>query len=445
MIRWGDEMLNEEQQSVVDTIDPFIFLLAGAGSGKTRVIIERMKRLVEKGVNPSKILAITFTRKASYEMKERMLRNDIAIHTFHQLSYIILKEQMHFSFEMVDEKSLFNYTDEHLLMISNYKNSLYKLKKPRIFSKYQEELKSTNKLDFDDLLIELLQVLKRNPTLLQYDYIFIDEFQDTNLLQYQLLKKIISNNTNVFAVGDPDQSIYQFRGATPKIIDLYIKEYHAVVYKLTLNYRSHKLIIKAANSLIKQNKRVFKKELIPTFKEDGIVQSYQFQTDEIEAKTIVETIKRLHFKGTAYSKIAILYRNHYRAYHIILSLHDNNIPFVLVDDLDNSNEGVFLMTIHQAKGLEFNVVMIIGCEERLLPSLKINQQSSLEEERRLMFVGMTRARHNLYLTHIVYDSENHHFTSSRFIRESGLKSINHQRFSDIISLGDNDGHKKTHG
>lgn len=437
-------MLNDEQRKVVESIDPFIFLLAGAGSGKTRVIVERIKRLIENGVDPNEILAITFTRKASLEMKERLSGVNVSIHTFHQLAYITLKEKRKMNFELVDEKTTKIYRDEELLLISNYKNSMFKHKKPKVYDAYQKALLNQNMMDFDDLLIELLRVLKEDPNLISYAYICVDEFQDTNLLQYTLLKKITLKKTNIFAVGDPDQSIYQFRGATPQIIDQYIREYKAKVYQLKLNYRSDQSIIHAANRLIKHNNRLFKKELIPTKPHQGLIKCFQFNTDLYEANFMIKAIQTFQNVSIPLHEIAILYRNHYRAYQITLALHEHAIPFYLSNDQDEQKHKVQLMTLHQAKGLEFDVVMIVGCENELMPSTRINLKSYTEEERRLMFVGMTRSRHILYLTHIRHDSEKHHFTSSIFIRESGLKSTHEKRISDIISLGDYDGHKKTH-
>ncbi len=437
-------MLNDEQKKVVESIDPFIFLLAGAGSGKTRVIVERIKRLIEMGTESHKILAITFTKKASHEMRERLNQAQVSIHTFHQLAYIILKEKLKKNFSLVDEKVLIHYTDEELLRIARYKNSMLKSKKPRVYDRYQKELKSQEHYDFDDLLLELRKALNLEPHLVSYDYIFVDEFQDTNLLQYDLLKKMTSKKTSVFAVGDPDQSIYQFRGATKEIISQYIKEFNAKVYELKLNYRSAQNIIHVANRLIRHNQRKFKKELLPTKKHLGVVESYRFNTDQSEADFIVRLIKTLHDQGVPLHEIAILYRNHYRVYQVMLTLHDMQIPFFLSDDNDDVKYKVQLMTIHQAKGLEFDHVIIIGCENELIPSRRINLISYVEEERRLLFVGITRARYILYLTHIIHDSENHHFTSSVFIPESGLKSIKEMHISDIISLGDYDGYKKAH-
>lgn len=437
-------MLNDEQQRVVDSIDPFIFLLAGAGSGKTRVIVEKIKKLMNEGVSPNDILAITFTRKASQEMKSRLDHNDLHIHTFHQLAYITLKEELKQTFEVATEDDLSSFTQEHILAVANYKNSMYKKKKPRIYDHYQKILKQKGLYDFDDLLINLYKALQRGMYRFSFRYIFIDEFQDTNILQYEVLKKMVRQHTHLFAVGDPDQSIYRFRGASPKIIDRYVKEFHATLYRLTYNYRSRKKILITANRIIKQNDRSYKKELAPTKQTMGLVESYRFKQDIEEASWIIRQIKTLinhHYKP---NEIAILYRNHFRVYQLMLTCHQEGISFHIQDDEQHSDEQLQFLTIHQAKGLEFDCVFMIGCEDGLLPSRKINQKDSYEEERRLLFVAATRARDILCFTQIRFDAENHHFTSSPFIMESGVKTSNPKEISDIISLGDEDGHQKTH-
>lgn len=431
-------MLNHEQEQAVIASDRFIFLLAGAGSGKTRVIIEKIKRLLKEGIHPQNILAITFTRKSSVEMQERLNQSSVHIHTFHQLAYMVLKEQLHKTFEMIDDSLTKEFTDYELLQITNYKNSMFKTKRPSKYPSYQKQLTAHHMLDFDDLLIELLHEIQKGSISLDYHYIFIDEFQDTNMLQYALLKKMIKLKTCVFAVGDPDQSIYQFRGATPKIINQYVLEFKAVVYTLSINYRSDHLIIKAANSLIKRNNRLYKKELKPASLTMGITLSFKFNHDIDEALWIIKALTYHQSKGISLHNMAVLYRNHDRAYHLIMKLFEHNINFSIHDDIEHV-DAIHLMTIHQAKGLEFDVVFMMGCEHHVIPSTRINMKSSYEEERRLMFVAITRAKHFLYLSSIIHNQENHHFTSSPFITESGLKTTHVKVISDIISLGDNDG------
>lgn len=437
-------MLNDEQKQAVFSNDRFIFLLAGAGSGKTRVLIERIKRLIQEGHDPKDILAITFTRKASEEMHDRLHDDRVSIHTFHQMAYVKLEDCFNYSIRMIDDKDLKDYTDDELLGIANYKNSLFKMKKPRSYQRYQQDFMRQGMMDFDDLLIACLKEMKHHPDRVNYRYIFVDEFQDTNLLQYELLKQMTGKDTSVFAVGDPDQSIYQFRGATPKIIDRYIKEYQASLYRLTYNYRSDFIILYHANRLIKHNDRTYPKDLVPIHDRQGKAFTVRFKDDQEEAQSIIELITIVHQQGVSYHEIAIFYRNHYRAYTTLLALHTNQISFQRQDDGQDVHEGVHLMSIHQSKGLEFDVVVILGCEDGLLPSRRINMISAHEEERRLMFVAMTRAKHLLVTTSIIHNSENHHFTSSPFLRESGFKNISPHRISDIISLGDYDGHQKTY-
>src|SRR5690606_34483134 len=200
------------------------------------------------------ILAITFTKKASIEMKSRLSNQKIEIHTFHAYCYKRLSERNQFKIFEADQR----FTDDEILAIANYKNSLYQIKKPKVFEIYKMYLKEKGLMDYDDLMLETIKYVKHHP----FKYIFIDEFQDTNLLQFKLLETMIKKDTFVFTVGDPDQSIYAFRGARFELIDKFVKQYHATVLKLSKNYRSNDLIINAANNLIKHNKNRFKKHLV---------------------------------------------------------------------------------------------------------------------------------------------------------------------------------------
>lgn len=433
--------LNEEQKKVVYTNERFLFLLAGAGSGKTRVIVERIKYLIHQGTPASKILAITFTRKAAIEMKERLHRIDAHIHTFHQFCYLKLIQDYHQDFNMIDDK-LLTYRKEELLKITNYKNSLFQNKKPSIYDVYQKQLKKNKTKDFDDLLIDFYYLIKNKNHPYDYDYIFIDEFQDTNLLQYQLLKTLVKKHTSILAVGDPDQNIFSFRGANSKIIYKFVKEFHAKIYTLSINYRSNQNIIFHANRLIRRNNRMYKKELIPSNLSENFVAHLIFFNQIEEAFSILKVIKNLRRKKIKDEEIAILYRNHFRSYELQKILNENDVPYQTYDENNNeSTTGIQLLTIHKAKGLEFDAVIVIGLEQGVLPSLKKYDQIQLDEERRLMFVAMTRARHYLYLTSVKTNSDDHRFTSSRFIRESGVKTIKNTHNNGIISLGDFNGHQ----
>lgn len=435
-------ILSDEQKKVVDSNERFLFLLAGAGSGKTRVIVERIKHLLHQGILPHEILAITFTRKASQEMKERVGNERVHIHTFHQFCFMRLKEEHHMSFVMAEEEKLPFRRDE-ILQVSRYKNSLFQLPKPAIYMKYQAYLQMHKMKDFDDLIMDMIRILKGHHSE-HYRYLFVDEFQDTNLLQYELLKCLIGKETQVLAVGDPDQSIYRFRGASSKIISLYVKSFHAKVYTLKTNYRSTPLIIHHANRIIKRNDRKYHKDLIAHQKQS--FHAYTFhQNDEIhEALMIERLLKYLNRQHIKLNQTAVLYRNHHRVFTLMQHLHQRNIPFQNGESTSDP-DGIHLMTIHQAKGLEFEAVIIIGLEQGVLPSNQENRQSELDEERRLMFVAITRAKRFLYLSHVTLNSSSHRFPSSQFITESGVKPIPKQVLNDIISLGDFDDNQRTDG
>jgi DNA helicase II / ATP-dependent DNA helicase PcrA len=439
----GDYMiLNDEQKKVVYTNEPFLFLLAGAGSGKTRVIVERIKYLISLNIMPEEILAITFTKKASIEMKERINNINVNIQTFHSFAYNILKKDFLLNFEMIDE-SKFDFYKEDLLEITKYKNSLYKKEKPKIYESYQKKLKENNLKDFDDLLLDLLKKLQNKYHQYRFKYIFIDEFQDTNLLEYTLLKELISKDTNVIAVGDPNQSIYQFRGASNLIINQFMKDYHAKLYTLNTNYRSSPLVIKHANRLIKQNNQRYVNYLNTTNGTYGEVKNIHFYTEKEESFFIINLIKKFQKLKINLNDISILYRMNYRAFDLKNTLHLEGISHQIHDDIeDHRSDGIHLMTIHKSKGLEFYVVIIIGLEEGILPSHKINTLNELEEERRLLYVAMTRAKQFLYLSSVKKYEDTKLLKPSKFINESGLKRVKRKAINDIISLGEFYGHQK---
>lgn len=377
--------LNDKQLEAVNSNDRFIFLLAGAGSGKTRVIVERIKRLVNEGKNPNEILAITFTNKAASEMRERINNSSINVNTFHAFCYQEL-EKTGFNIRVIDPKDT-PFTQFELLQVSRYKNSLSSVKPPLIFYEYNAYLTNKKVYDFDDLM---LMFLNSKEYFSKFKYVFIDEFQDTNPLQYQILNKLIKKDSSVFCVGDPDQSIYAFRGANSKIINTFIKDFKATLITLDQNYRSSKLIINAANFLIKKNKNRINKKLEHVKQEDGIIEFYQFENYQAETKFIIEKLKELLSEGILFKDIAIIYRNHNRAVTFKKKYY-NNYLYQIKPELN-------LLSCHESKGLEFKVVFIIGLENNLFPSIFENKISELEEERRLMYVAMTRAMERLYIT-----------------------------------------------
>lgn len=397
--------LNQEQENAVYSNARFLFLLAGAGSGKTRVIIERIKHLLNT-VSPDKILAITFTRKAADEMKKRLGNDLVEIATFHQFCYGKIGGG-----QVIDEDHHIPFSQEDKLKITKYKNSLYRARKPNIYEAYQSYLAENHLKDFDDLLLDFHEMQRKKEWTAIYQHIFIDEFQDTNHLQYEILKRLVTKETHVFAVGDPDQSIYQFRGSDQSIINRFISEFRAEMYTLSMNYRSTPQIIDIANRLITFNTRRMKKTLIATHLAGDAVSVYAFPSITEEANFVLEIILKL--KQQNMKNVAILYRNHYHANEVYALL---TLEHIIFSEYENT---VQLMTFHQAKGLEFDIVIIIGLTKILL---KENRKSLMEEERRLMFVAITRAKKKLYLLYSQTDAFGHMQKPSIFLRESGVKT-----------------------
>lgn len=412
--------LNDMQKKVVYSNERFLFLLAGAGSGKTRVVIERIKHLLNEGVKENQILALTFTNKAANEMKYRIGRGDMFIHTFHQFCFKELRAKTHYPYNIFNEED-HEFSRSNCLEISLYKNSLFKKKKPKIYDIYQGYLHMHQLKDFDDLLIDYLNWIRVQKHI-EYTYIFVDEFQDTNELQYQILKALIHEDTHVLCVGDPDQSIYQFRGANPSIINKYVKDYSAVVERLTINYRSNSTIINHANRLIKRNYRTYKKDLTPYHTHTNHVASYIFMNADEETDFIISYIKKMISQGIKPEEVAILYRQHHRCYHLIQKFKTMEFNYFQDKHNQSNNAHIHLLSIHQAKGLEFDVVIILGLEANTFPSNHTYQQVLLEEERRLMFVAITRAKEHLICTHIRYNAYYQRQKPSLFIKESGLKT-----------------------
>ncbi|MGI6360307.1 MAG: ATP-dependent helicase [Acholeplasmatales bacterium] len=392
-------MLNEKQTKAAYANERFIFLLAGAGSGKTRVLIERVKYLINKGINPEKILLITFTRKATLELTERLPKGNVnpLITTFHGFCYKMLSPLMELN--LVKEEYLISegFTKDEIRNIDIEKRNNINSK---LIKRYHQLLKKKNLIDFVDLEIILLKKLKNKQfkkyLSSKYPYILIDEFQDTSKYQFLLLQRLLNEESHFFAVGDPDQSIYGFRGANRRVIKSYIKYFNAKTYILDTNYRSKENIVKLSNKLISHNKDRFDKRLESFSKEKGEITIKYFKNKENKNEFIIKELRRLLNEGVKYDEIAILYRNHYVANELKEALYNTYIM------------DVNLLTIHQAKGLEFKAVFIIGLNEGILP------MEEIEEERRLLYVAITRAKDYLYLL------VNREYKVSRFIVECFL-------------------------
>ncbi len=621
--------LNDRQQEAVFHFDGPCMVLAGAGSGKTRVLTSRISHLIENGVGPQSILAITFTNKAAQEMRDRVARlipdyNGHWIQTFHAACYKILRMDIHHlgyerSFAILGEsesKTLIKdilkeendyetKPDEIMYIIKQAKNSLVNAeayyqesnlptwirdKYYRVHRIYNARLKEYNALDFEDLIVLCIRLFKEYPEVLhkyqdRFRYIMVDEYQDTNNAQYLWANMLAAGHRNIFVVGDPDQSIYSWRGADPGNVRRFLGDYpDACLVKLETNYRSSRHIIAAANAIIGHNRDREDKNL-HTDNPAGAKITYfcagdSFQEAQFIATTIADLVDR---EGRRYGECSIFYRTHaqsriieeallgkYIPYRIIgarkfyerkeirdivayLKLICNkndrlsfrrviNVPrrgigektvekleevaareglaildvlplaaeingiskkmaavlvdfygmmdyfsslnqsglalreildqvldmsgyiddlkkvnvsdaqaridnlmelrsltvesenegmegledflarIALVQDTDEMdyNDAVVMMTYHGAKGLEFPAVFMTGMEEGVFPSYRIESMEEMEEERRLCYVGITRAQERLYLTNAVsrllygYERNN---PPSRFLQE----------------------------
>lgn len=604
--------LNSEQKKAVEYDDGALMVIAGAGSGKTRVLTYKIAYLIEKGYEPEGILALTFTNKAANEMKSRIKdligpkAEKLWMGTFHSIFAKILRvEAKHINYannfsiyDTEDSSSLvsniisnFNIDLETITpnsvrhRISNLKNHMIMPKEFRatgiqsfqdekiadIYEEYQKQLRENNSMDFDDLLLKPIQLFNENPKIhskykKKFTYILVDEFQDTNKAQYELLKMLVSRESKICVVGDDAQSIYSWRGANLKNIFDFEKDFpkHAIV-RLEQNYRSTQSILKAADSVIKNNKEQIDKTLWTKNEEGEKVTLLKCSDEKDEAYQISKYIKQdISKKKLALKDFAILYRTNAQSraledvfrreripYQIIggtefykrkevkdviaylrvlsnqndeesllrimnfpqrgigsttikrmisfsrkqnISLFDTmsrvfevidikeriqknvkgfrillekyialkdqlsvgELSRALIDELgilrifkeentpesiqrleninellsalsefsDNSENGklesfladvslvsdvdmyadeknvVTFLTVHSAKGLEYPIVFISGCEEDIFPlSNRFSSDATLEEERRLFYVAMTRAEKKVYLSH----------------------------------------------
>ena len=589
------DKLSERQKEAVMHKEGPCLVLAGAGSGKTRVLTERIVNLINSGVRPQNILAITFTNKAAREMRERVSRSigsdadKIFIGTFHSFGLKVLRENADVLgytnnitiLDRDDVNSLIkkflkemnlsseNYPIKYILnKISFAKNEGLSPEEYRkfmtspldqvvikIYKKYVSMLKRNNSVDFDDLLILPVKIFKKSDEVLDkyqehYQYILVDEYQDTNMVQYELCKLLASKYLNLFVVGDMDQSIYSFRFANYMNVMNFEKDYPmAKTVLLDENYRSTNNILKAANDVIKNNKERKEKNLWSNNGDGDKIKYIRCESELEEARTVINEVRKLISNGEKPKEIAVLYRTNGQSRVIEEAFLKENIPFRIVgsyffynrkeikdliaylhliyntnDDVSlervinvpkrgiglktlerlrtesnisdvsmfetissgkelefknlildlkeeskNTNlsglvdlildktgmrseleesdtlesqirlenleefksitlsfeekgiynleeflenislvsdmreykeveDGVSLMTLHSAKGLEFNDVFLVGLEEGIFPHMRsMESESELEEERRLCYVGITRAKKHLYL------------------------------------------------
>lgn len=498
MTRQISEGLDPEQRDAVFSGARYLLIAAPPGSGKTRVLIRRFMRLIEEGLPPSEILAITFTNRAAREMKERlsligMDRRLANVGTFHSICLRMLKakDPAFTLYSREDQRRVLKGlgvkgVESAVELISSIKNlSRNDLgnEEMALYSRYSEALRDAGALDLDDLIPGAVTALEADAHAFGViRHVMVDEYQDINPAQRRLLK-LLSRGSSVFAIGDPDQAIYSFRGASIRGFLEFRDDYSgAETMGLRRNYRSSLRIVEASNSVIGNNAGRIEKETLPV-SPGGEIRMMECADADAEAAIVIREIESMmgglasltvgeHMEGARFSDFAVLFRTNRQAapiieafdrsslpYHVVARpgpvfadfirclrameltpgvelsalvrsegvaagldedllnilvdaarLHDNR-PIaesikdfieeaVLTEPADNCDikaDKVNLMTLHMAKGLEFRVVFIAGVEDGLMPLRLKGEECDVEEERRLFYVGMTRARERLIL------------------------------------------------
>ncbi|MDA1918186.1 UvrD-helicase domain-containing protein [Bacillus cereus] len=368
--------LNSSQQRAVLTTEGRVLVLAGAGSGKTKVLTTRIAYLLEQGVDPWRILAITFTNKSAKEMKERVAGMDSRaskswIGTFHSICNRILSTNIHHL--GIDMFTLMDDTDQKAIMktaavqlgleadktivynlmsqVSTWKNAgispgqaqaensgdKEKLAVSHIYQRYEDLKAIHNYFDFDDLLLKTVHLFQNNPELLgryqnTFRYILIDEFQDTNKIQFDLIEMLSQKHGNIFLVGDADQSIYSFRAAKIENILNYQKIHpETQLILLQENYRSTQKIVNASNSLVGNNKMRLEREAFSVSGVGDDIHVFRFNDASREADFVARMIVNMR-KATQcdWKDFAVLYRMNFQSKHLELALRDENIPYKIV-------------------------------------------------------------------------------------------------------------------
>jgi len=375
--------LNPRQAEAVETIDGPVLVLAGAGSGKTRVITRRVAALVASGIaTPGQVLAVTFTNKAAAEMRTRIaeligdLAKEVVISTFHSYCLRVLRTHIEnigyrrnftiagegdvrvFLRRIVDdiatEQQRFSPA-EFQSAISMHKNAAtggrsftprpietesqekYDEVLPEVIERYQSALRAANSLDFDDLLAETLRLWREHPGVLrecqqEFRFVMVDEYQDTNRVQFELVRNLVDAHKNLCVVGDDDQSIYRWRGADPRTILDFDRHFPAArVITLDQNYRSVNTVLKAANAVIKNNTERRDKALWSDKGDGREIDWIVVEDDEAEARECVNWLRHIQEKtGARYRDFAILYRSNLQSKNIEISFRQAGIPYTVV-------------------------------------------------------------------------------------------------------------------
>lgn len=369
----GDNMeeLNPRQLEAAQHVEGPLLVLAGAGSGKTRVVTSRIGRLIDLGVLPSDILAVTFTNRAAEEMKSRIRAKknaQVLACTFHSLGARILRESIHLlgyrsDFTIYDEEDSDKllktcleqicpnedkaFQKQTRAQISTAKNDLLHPTDPQenplfgqIYSLYQSKLHTCNAVDFDDLLYLTVRLLEEHESARReyqnrWLFVLIDEYQDTNSAQHLLAKILVEKHRNLFAVGDPDQSIYSWRGARYQNILNFERDFPgAKIITLDQNYRSTNTILEASNALISQNSTRYEKKLWSDLGEGDKIGIYVAQNERKEAEFVVEkALRHVMDNALSYDDIAIFYRTNAQSRPFEDALLYRRIPYTIIGGL----------------------------------------------------------------------------------------------------------------
>ena len=487
------EGLNPSQrEAVTHTIDPLL-IIAGPGSGKTRTVVHSIAYAIKNlGVVPDRIVAFTFTRKAAGELKDRVsevvgenLTNDIWISTFHSFCGSVLRKDIEKlgigytrnfkTLEEIDQwkrvreltsiynkrtRSQIDYIQHHEFANTEEILNFIKQCKARdippsdakdyipspqmarayadIYEKYEQRLRTEGAIDYESLQLFTDALFREVPEVKEkwqnkFELIFVDEYQDTDPVQYQVVKSLAEPHQNLRVVGDDDQGIYGWRGADIQNILNFEKDYpNAKVIPLGQNYRSTQKIVAASRALADFNPDRRDKELFTRNCEGSTVKYFHCEDREGEASTISDFIGRAIQEGRNPGDFAVLYRTNKQARTFEESLANSNIPYYNLNKSEKRfseqpENAVSLMTIHKSKGLEFPNVFVVGICQELLPHYYNRNEKDWDEEIRLLYVAMTRSKNWLCLSS--YEKEGDYrrgqspFLERQYIPSSLLESI----------------------
>ncbi|MGN0151191.1 MAG: ATP-dependent helicase [Wujia sp.] len=373
-----DVRYSEPQMQAITHVRGSMMVIAGPGSGKTTVITERIKYLIESaGVSPADILVITFTRAAAGEMENRFRAltdgkgYPVRFGTFHSIFFWIIKTAYNLNNSSViseDEKrSILDRIMNHMSVRYDNKDDIISSVLAQIslvkcdmididnyysrdmsdevfrtlYSELDRELKRLGKIDFDDMMVMCYELLTKRRDILEqcrhiFRFILVDEFQDSNKLQYEILKLLAKPDENVFVVGDDDQSVYGFRGARPEIMQQFIKDFRGCKQVvLGENYRCDRRITELSAKLIQNNKNRFTKLLSAKNQNDGVVRIIRTKDNNDENNKLIEELRKNHASGIPYEQQAVLYRTNIQPRRLVYKLDSYNIPYTLSDSMPN--------------------------------------------------------------------------------------------------------------